>query len=159
MGHRQCSVSEAGPLAERLGALFAAQRLAVFATATDGAPYCSLVAFAATDDLRHLLLATRRDSRKYRYLAANPRVSLLVDSRTHRPAGLHDATAVTAIGAAAEAPADRADAWAGLLVARHDELAEFLADSGCALIAVVVERYLVVSRFEDVIELDPRSLQ
>jgi hypothetical protein len=38
------------------------------ATARDNHPHTSLIAFAATPDLRHIIIATDRKTRKYAYL-------------------------------------------------------------------------------------------
>jgi nitroimidazol reductase NimA-like FMN-containing flavoprotein (pyridoxamine 5'-phosphate oxidase superfamily) len=51
-------------LRELLAELFDSQRSAVLATQGGGQPYCSLMAFAATGDLRDLLFATLRATRK-----------------------------------------------------------------------------------------------
>jgi len=59
--------------------LFVSQRLAVLATHDDdGQPYASLMAFAATDDLKYLLVVTGRPTRKYANLSAD-------SPRDHRP--------------------------------------------------------------------------
>jgi len=47
------------------------QRLAVLATQGDGSPYGSLVAFAATENMKNLLFATTRTTRKYANLLKN----------------------------------------------------------------------------------------
>src|SRR4030043_991243 len=82
--------------------LFAYQKLAVLATYGGGRPYINLVAFAATDDLKHLLFTTNRNTRKYRNLKENPQVAVLVDNRANKLSDFHKATAVTAIGKAKE---------------------------------------------------------
>jgi len=60
------------------------QLLAVLGTHHAGAPYTSLVAFAATEDLRSLLFATSRATRKWANLTDDARASMLIDSRTNR---------------------------------------------------------------------------
>ncbi len=56
-------------------------RLCVLATASEGRPHCSLMAYATDDDCREIYMVTLRDTRKYRNLKENPWVSLLVDTR------------------------------------------------------------------------------
>ena len=87
---------------ETLRDLLMSQQLAVLATHHDGQPYASLVAFVATADLKELLFATSRNTRKFANLTRDSRVSLLVDSRSNRDADIHEAVAVTVIGTAAE---------------------------------------------------------
>ena len=71
------------PLREKLRKLFSVVQLAVLATEHDGSPYASLVAFAASDDLREIYFATDRETRKYSYLQENKQVALLVDNRSN----------------------------------------------------------------------------
>lgn len=56
--------------------------LGVLATASPQGPLCSLMAFAMDEAFGHLFLATVPDSRKWRNIEADPRISLLVDDRT-----------------------------------------------------------------------------
>ena len=128
--------------------LYASQRLAVLATQGGGQPHTSLVAFAATDDLRHLIFATERGTRKFANLIADPRVALLVDDRSHREADLSEATAVTAAGIAREVRGAEQERLAGVLLRGHPALKPFVAAPGCALISVAVETYQVVTRFQ-----------
>jgi nitroimidazol reductase NimA-like FMN-containing flavoprotein (pyridoxamine 5'-phosphate oxidase superfamily) len=136
--------------------LFAAQKLAVLATCDEhGHPYTSLMAFAVTDDLDRFLLATERSSRKFANLSAQPRVALLIDSRSNRDSDLQEALAVTVLGRAEEVdPAER-DALLQLYVARHPQLEAFVTSPSCALILVQVEVYYVASQFQRVRELRP----
>ncbi len=48
----------------RLREFFQTQKLTALATQT-GHPYLSLMAFALTDDLNYLIVATKRETRKY----------------------------------------------------------------------------------------------
>ena len=144
-------------LGEMVRELFASQGLAVLATQGGEGPHTSLVAFAATDSLRGIIFATERDTRKYANLVADPRVALLVDDRSHRATDLVEATAVTAAGRAHEAQGRERENLTELLVNKHPALKPFLAASGCALIAVAVEGYQVVTRFQSVAEFRPAS--
>lgn len=58
--------------------LLRSQRVGVLATHRDQRPYASLVAFAHTPDLRHLLFATTRATRKSANITADPRVAMLI---------------------------------------------------------------------------------
>ena len=149
-------MSDREELKRVLKELFAAQKLAVLATRDElGHPYASLMAFAATADLDRLLLATERSSRKFANLSAEPRVALLIDSRSNRDSDLQEAVAATVMGRAEEVdPAERG----GLLrlyVAKHPQLEAFVTSPSCALISVQVEVYYVASGFQRVTELRP----
>ena len=58
--------------------LFRSQNLAALSTHNDGQPYASLVAFYATDDLKHIYFATPKTTRKYANLTADGRVAVMV---------------------------------------------------------------------------------
>ncbi len=140
---------------QTLQELFAAQRSAVLATTENGQPYLSLMAFATTSDLQYLLVATYRATRKYHNIEADPRVALLVDNRTNQPADTEQAMAVTALGAAKEVRAAEKDRFLQVYLAKHPHLEKFVTSPECALIEVEVERYFVVSNFQEVRELVP----
>lgn len=62
---RKINVKDTKRLTEQLHELFFTQQLAVLSTTVNGKPYCSLIAFAASDDLKDLIFATTRATRKY----------------------------------------------------------------------------------------------
>lgn len=66
---------------EEMKRLLRENRLCVLATASEGRPHCSLMAYATDDDCREIYMVTLKDTRKYRNLKENPWVSLLVDTR------------------------------------------------------------------------------
>ncbi len=139
----------------RLVELLGRQRFAVLATQSDEQPYLSLMAFAASDDLRRLVFVTERETRKFANLAANVRTAMLVDNRSNDAADLTDAVAVTAVGRAEELQGQaRRDAM-DLFLRRHPHLATFAASITCALIQVRVEAYYLVSQFQEVGILEP----
>ena len=138
---------------ETLRDLLMSQQLAVLATHHDGQPYASLVAFVATADLKELLFATSRNTRKFANLTRDSRVSLLVDSRSNRDADIHEAVAVTVIGTAAEVEEMDRGGCLGIYLGKHAHLEEFVRSPSCALIRVRVDSYNLVSRFQKVMEL------
>ncbi len=135
--------------------LLAEQRFAALATQGGGAPYTSLVAFAATPDLRRILFPTRAGTQKFANLEAEPRVALLVDNRSNSADDYRNAAAVTAIGSVRLEGGREADDGRALLLARHPMLEDFLAQSDCRIASVTVAQYLLVTRFEAVVRLDP----
>jgi uncharacterized pyridoxamine 5'-phosphate oxidase family protein len=136
--------------------LLAAQRSAVLATTENGQPYLSLMAFAATADLQYLLVATNRATRKFRNMVADARVALLVDNRANQPADTEKALAVTALGRATEVAAGERPQFLNIYLAQHPHLEFFVNSPECALIKVRVDRYLLVSHFQEVKEVRPR---
>lgn len=146
------------PVTEQaLRSLLDSQRLAVLATHSVEGPYCSLVAFVVSEDLRQLVFATSRNTRKYARLAEDGRVALLVDSRENEESDFHNAAAVTVQGTAAEVPPDQVDAVRRTYLARHPYLADFLASPSCALLRVQVRSYILVDHFQHVMEIQVTS--
>jgi nitroimidazol reductase NimA-like FMN-containing flavoprotein (pyridoxamine 5'-phosphate oxidase superfamily) len=133
--------------------LCATQRSAALATQEEGQPYLSLMAFAATPDLKTIIVATDRHTRKYANLMAEPRIALLIDNRTNTPADTREAVAITVLGQAAEATPDERDEFLTLFLTKHPHLEAFATSATCALIAVRVSTYIVVQRFGEVQEL------
>ncbi|UCH08824.1 MAG: pyridoxamine 5'-phosphate oxidase family protein [Deltaproteobacteria bacterium] len=133
--------------------LLASQQLAVLATQGGGQPYASLVAVAATDDLKHLLFATTRTTRKFANISKESRVALLVDNRANQDSDFHNAISVTAMGIAREVNDREREHFLKLYLKKHPHLQEFVTSPTCALLNVKVERYYMVSRFQNVMEL------
>ena len=133
--------------------LFSSQRLAVLATQDKRQPYGNLVAFMATEDLKHLLFATTRATRKYTNISRNPRIAMVVDNRSNQEADFHQAAAVTATGLVKEVEDSERERFQRLYLSKHPYLKEFVSAPTCALLKVEVETYYVVNRFQNVMEL------
>ncbi len=136
-------------------ALIESQRLAVLCTKDHIQPYSNLVAFAATPDLKSLLFATNRATRKYANLLAYSRVSILIDNRTNEAADFAEAVAVTVLGQAEEMQGTELKQLLPVYLDRHPYLRDFVTSPTCALFKVNVERYILVTRFQDVREIFP----
>ena len=115
-------------------------------------PFTSLMAFAAAEDLRQIVVLTERATRKFANLKANCRVALLIDDRENKGSDTQDSVAVTAIGEAQEVDAEDGALLLDLYLARHPYLAEFAASPSCAIVRVKIDSYLLVSRFQKVLE-------
>jgi len=148
-------VQNKAQLKQLLKKLFESQKLAVLATHNDRQSYASLVAFAATTDLKHIVFATSRATRKFANLSANPRIAMLMDSRSNRNVDFRKAVAVTTIGKAVKVGPREKSNFQDLYLAKHPQLKEFIASPTCALLKVKVDEYYIVSRFQDIAELRP----
>ena len=128
------------------------QQLGVLSTTGEQGPYASLVAFAVSEDHRHLYFVTPRTTRKFANLTANAAVALLVNDSLNNPQDFHKAAAVTAVGSAATVlPADLAPIREHYLV-RHPYLEEFAHSPTCEFVEIRVTRYILVERFQNVSE-------
>jgi nitroimidazol reductase NimA-like FMN-containing flavoprotein (pyridoxamine 5'-phosphate oxidase superfamily) len=137
--------------------LFPSQRLGVLATQSKGQPYGSLVAFVATNDLKHLLFATARATRKYANISENPRVAMVMDNRSNQESDFHQAAAVTAIGVVKEAKGSEKKTLLRLYLSGHPYLKDFVSSPTCALLKMNVETYYIVRQFQNVMELHIRK--
>jgi uncharacterized pyridoxamine 5'-phosphate oxidase family protein len=129
--------------------LLALQKFAVVSTHSCGQPYCNLVAFAETEDIKNLIFVTNRNTSKYKNLNKDSRVSLLIDNRTNLLADFGSARAVTVIGNALELPPESHDYYGGLFLGKHPTLADFVNDSNNSLFSVRVTSYILAG-FEKV---------
>ncbi len=117
-------------------------------------PYTSLMAFAATADLDRLIFVTSRATHKYSNMAANNQVSALIDNRTNRSVDYQSALAVTVLGQARELQRKERDGLLALFLQRHPELEPFCLAPSSALMVLMVSRYILVGRFDEVRLLD-----
>jgi nitroimidazol reductase NimA-like FMN-containing flavoprotein (pyridoxamine 5'-phosphate oxidase superfamily) len=137
--------------------LFSSQKLAVLGTHQRGQPYGSLVAFAATPDLKSIVFATTRATRKFANLQADSRVSMVLDNRSNRVVDFRKAVAATALGRAKEVRGKERKKLAKLYLAKHPHLKEFVSSPTCALVRIRVEIYYLVWRFQNVFEWRVKS--
>jgi len=138
---------------EVLRELLESQLLGVLGTHHDGEPYTSLVGFAATEDLKHLLFATGKRTRKRANLTADARASILVDNRTNRAADFTEASAATAVGVVEEVAEAEWSEFDRVFLAKHPHLEAFVHSPSCARLRLGVSVYMVVTHFQHVIEL------
>ena len=146
-------MGKASPLKEFVKELFSSQRLAVLATQGQKQPYGSLVAFMGTADLKHLVFATTRATRKYANISKNPRVAMVIDNRSNRESDFHQAAAVTATGIVKEVERSEKRPLLKLYLFGHPYLKDFVSSPTCALLRMDVETYYVVRQFQNVVEL------
>jgi nitroimidazol reductase NimA-like FMN-containing flavoprotein (pyridoxamine 5'-phosphate oxidase superfamily) len=140
-------------LLEELRELFESQPLAVLATQGVGTPYVSLVAFASDEKLKYLLFSTTKATRKYANLLATPSVSLLIDNRKNILEDFRDAMAVTVLGKIEPVEDFELRTMENIYLMKHPYLMDFLHSPTNAFLKVNVEKYIVVSHFQHVVEI------
>jgi nitroimidazol reductase NimA-like FMN-containing flavoprotein (pyridoxamine 5'-phosphate oxidase superfamily) len=112
--------------------------ICVLATAGADGPHTSLMAYACSADVRSIYLATPRNTLKYRNLCAQPKVSLMVDTRDKDPRGTMRALTINGCAAAIEDSA-QADAVRTMLLRRHPHLQSLLQQPDVAFFRVAIE--------------------
>ena len=126
---------------EVLREMLESQLLGVLGTHHDGEPYTSLVGFAATEDLKELLFATGRATRKRANLAAD----------------FTEASAATAVGVVEEVPEGERAEFDRIFLAKLPHLESFVHSPSCVRLRLRVSTYMVVTHFQHVIELQIES--
>jgi general stress protein 26 len=132
------------------------QRYAVIATQGNNEPYTSLVAFSATEDLSYLFFATLRNTRKYKNIIKNPKISMLFDNRENLSSDIKNAIAVAAVGNALEIQENRQH-FIDIHLKKHPYLTEFIQNPKCALVGLTVEKFYVVQQFQQTTILDGKN--
>jgi nitroimidazol reductase NimA-like FMN-containing flavoprotein (pyridoxamine 5'-phosphate oxidase superfamily) len=117
--------------------------LCVLCTESDGNPYCSLMTYLLSDDLRVLYLISTRESRKFKNLLVNPRVSVLVDSRQHPTAGAN-IVSVTFSGLFQPLADSETQRVKSAFAQEHQELAEILNHPDSIVFAIKLTSYLLL---------------
>lgn len=155
----RCGDSQRLSAPDRIHRLLTRQPYAVLCTQSQSRPYGSLVAFAASEDLKTIVFSTPIATRKYRLLVECNRVAMVVDSRSEDSRDLMQIEAVTGTGQARilEWGSDF-DRWAALLLDRQPHLTEFVHAETCALVCVDMVRYFYVGRFQEVEQWAPGTI-
>lgn len=136
-----------------IGKLLSTQKLAVMSSFGNKQPYASLVAFATTEDLKHIIFATTRSTRKYANILSESNVALLIDNRTNENKDFSHAIAATALGRAEEVKALERESCMEIYLRKHPYLEEFVSSPSCALMKITIRKYYIVNRFQNVQEL------
>lgn len=135
--------------------LFESQNLAVLSTQKDSQPYSSLVAFAASPDLKYVYFLTPNTTRKYEHLTANPKVSILVHDSRNQADDFYNAISVTGTGVSQEIDKPVAQKELDLYQKQHPDLKEFSMAPATAFIRISIKRYFMVNQFQNVVEFTP----
>ena len=137
----------------RLEDLCNSQKLAVVSTQSGGQPYASLVAFVASEDLRHIFFVTARTTRKFANLTKDPRVAVLINSSTNEETDFHDAVSITVTGTAEETGDFERQRVLTRYLSKHPYLEDFVHSPSCAVVKVTTKSYYMVQNFQKVMEL------
>lgn len=137
--------------------LLESQKLAALSTQRNGQPYTSLMAFAFTADLKEFIVATGKATRKHQNILQERRVSLLVDNRSNRADDFHSAMALTVLGKVCAVEDGERSTYRQLYLSRHPYLEDFLGAPSTAFFKILVSHYLLVSRFQKVMEYSVRD--
>jgi hypothetical protein len=133
--------------------LMTTQNFGVLCTQSQGQPYGSLMCFATSDDLARVWFATERSTRKFQHIRADNRVAFLVENTGNRPSDTFDAVVVTSTGMVGELDGVERSAALEKYLVKNPQLTEFVSSPSCALLQLAVGVYQVVTRFQEVAEI------
>jgi general stress protein 26 len=141
-------------LRTRIKLVMASQLYGVLSTqGEEGLPHSSIIAFASADDLRSLVFATPKNTRKHRNMLARRGVAFFVDDRRENREDLMKVVGIEATGQAIELAGDEWQTYRSVLLAKHPQMAGFVDSPGSALIRIAVKEYDVVDHFQHVLVL------
>lgn len=131
---------------ERIKRLIRRNDMCVLATCHKGQPHCSLMAYLADEKAVTIYMATRKETSKYKYLVENPRVSLLIDTRTEKDLKKRaeiQALTISGICTPVAEPA-KADLVRRQIVEHHPHLGALVEHPDAAIIEVHIESFLLL---------------
>ena len=140
-------------LKEKLKTLFISQKLGVLATQQKKNPYTSLVAFAFSGDMKQIVFATHRETRKFANIISNPCVSFFIDNRSNRVIDFRKAIGVTVLGSVRQIHKNKNSKLMKLYLNKHPHLDSFLDSQSCAFLCIDVKSFYVVEKFQNVTEV------
>lgn len=122
----------------------------VLATSVNDLPYTNLIAFVLQDDLKKLFFATPRDTKKFKNLIINEKVSFHIQNTKNSLDDIGNAVGITITGKASECSKNHSKEAIAIYLLKHPQMREFIYSLNTALISVDIERYDVVERFQNV---------
>lgn len=128
--------------------LIQSNHVCVLATVSDGKPHCSLMSYVADTDSREIYMLTQRDTKKYRNLAENPAVSLLIDTRRSDSKSQTKALTITGIFQGSIDENKKLNIRADLLRINPD-LKAFVDDPSIEIIVVQVKAVQLLDGIKD----------
>ncbi|MGM0599393.1 MAG: pyridoxamine 5'-phosphate oxidase family protein [Candidatus Rifleibacteriota bacterium] len=130
------------------------QKTGILATIDNDKPYTSVVGFATTPDIKELYFGTPEATLKYQNILSNPNVAMLIDNRQNLGSDFSNAAALTVMGTVKKSGEEEINKGRNLLIKRHPELKTFLNSPTCRIVKIMVSKYSLVLRFQEVSELE-----
>lgn len=127
--------------------------LCVLCTVSGNLPYSSLMTYVLSDDLKTMYMVTVRESRKYRNLLENPKVSLLIDNRQKWVASSGEVvSSLTIEGVLKPLEPIETTLIRAKLVEGHGELKEIVGNPDCVIFGVELKTFLLLSGPVDAVQ-------
>ena len=128
---------------EKMKALAREKNSCVLATIVDSKPYCSLMAYVTNTDCTEIYMVTHSNTQKFKNLAANPAVSLMIDTRDTSPRTA--ARALTVAGVFQKIiDSAKEEVVRRQLLSTHPHLREFMDNPEAEVFQINIESFLLL---------------
>lgn len=139
---------------ESIQEIIRTNNLAVLATCAENQPHCSLMAYIFLEEQGLIYMMTQKDSRKFRNISANPRVSLMVDTRLDNPEKRTSIKALTINGTCRPAEQTGQNHLKDLLLKRHPQLKVLTDHQDVVVIEIKVGSFLLLDGVNNALFMD-----
>jgi len=139
-------------LAAVISDLLDQQAQCVLATMGETSPYQHLMAYAFSDDLFTIYLATYMDTRKFRNMQLNPNVSLIWDNRKGNIQDHLDGYSLSATGLADQLEGTSQEEARKAIRSRNTTLDNLLTHANCRLFSINLEEYTLTKGYDQVFQ-------
>jgi nitroimidazol reductase NimA-like FMN-containing flavoprotein (pyridoxamine 5'-phosphate oxidase superfamily) len=143
---------------EEMKALAREKNSCVMATIVDSRPYCSLMAYVTNNACTEIYMVTHRQTQKFKNLAENPAVSLMIDNRDTSPRTAARAMTVEGVFQKITDSTKQIEVRRKLLSA-HPHLDEFMGHPEAEVFQINIKSFLLLdgltrASFEEVPDFD-----
>lgn len=123
----------------------------VLATVMDDVPHCSLMSYVPDRDCREIYMMTGKGTKKYRNLAANRTVSLLIDTREEDCGADRSRIRALTVGGVFAGIRDKTKKKLvrQKLLKKHPQLKPFAEDPDTVIFAVKVKSFQLLDGVQD----------
>lgn len=130
------------------------QLYGILATSYNNQPYTSLLAFAASEDMKNIYMATSKTTHKFQYVKENEKTAFFIDTRENDNFDVNKAYALTAIGKATPINKKDSPEIEKLYLSRHPQLETFIHLPNVQFLQMKISSFSFVQRFQNVFLLD-----
>jgi nitroimidazol reductase NimA-like FMN-containing flavoprotein (pyridoxamine 5'-phosphate oxidase superfamily) len=136
---------------EKMKALAKKKDTCVLATVSGVEPHCSLMSYATDDDCREIYMITHKQTKKYRNLLHNGKVSILIDTREEDQAVGREVTKALTINGVFQKIEDQQEKKEAVdrLLEKHPHLRKFADTPDAEVFAVRIKSFQLLEGISD----------
>ena len=135
--------------------MLSSQVQCVLATVSKKAPTLHLMAYAFSEDLKHLYCLSLSNTRKVNNIKNNSAVSLLWDNRTGNTSDHIQGTCLSADAKARIFETEKNSGQITKLLERNPELSSMLNDDSCVIIKIRINNFILVQGYSKISRYSP----